>query len=237
MISAIAASTFTVVSYDRDPEFFHEHVSLSVHIGALAEPNEYINFIIMAAGHNPYLLPTMRNLGVLEYTPYNPQVMGTLVNLCRNSLAVCDMIRLFVFEDDIQLDDTDSFINFLSHNPMGSSTKAMEHIMQWYQNHDVRYFDYGIEGNLQHYGSEDPPEIEFDRARGIPIALINGLEDDVGDLRNSNEFFTEHNLGPIVYNGTYDYGHYSYYIGLNMTYLDDLYSVIQDYAPELISSY
>lgn len=120
--------------------------------------------------------------------------------------------------------------------PMGMSTKGMEQIMQWHMNHNIRYFDYGPDRNLLEYGSEEPPAISFERARGIPLILVDGLLDDATDYRAENDFYIEHQLGPIVFNGTYDYTHYSFYIGNDMSFVEDIYNAIQDFTPILISS-
>lgn len=139
---------------------------------------------------------------------------------------------MFQFGDDILLDDQDSFGNFMQHSPMGTSTKAVEHVMQWFQNHEMRYFDYGNTRNLIEYGFEEPPNISLQDSVGIPKIIINGKYDNVADYESANQIFIENNLGPIVFNGTYDYGHYSYFASVDMSYLADVNSAIQNYVPQ-----
>lgn len=142
-----------------------------------------------------------------------------------------------MLQDDIRINDPDAYSNYLAHTPAGTSMNAMIHLMQIYQSHEMRYFDYGAEQNEALYGQDVPPVISFDNVNGIPMLLINANTDRISDYNaDSNNFFLDRNLGPIVYNGTYFYNHFSFFSARDMTYLDDLYSVLQDYQPTLISS-
>lgn len=112
----------------------------------------------------------------------------------------------------------------------------MEHCRQWYATHEVRRFDYGTERNLEEYGTEIPPEIDFDPAFGIPLAVTSGLRDRISSWSDVNNFYLNRNLGPIVFNQTYNYNELSYFIAQDMSYLDDINGVIQDYMPHLLIS-
>ena len=56
---------------------------------------------------------------------------------------------------------------YLDHLPAGSSTEPIVHYAQLtlYEN-EFKRFDYGIEGNMEHYGTTTPPEYDLSKVQG-----------------------------------------------------------------------
>jgi pimeloyl-ACP methyl ester carboxylesterase len=77
--------------------------------------------------------------------------------------------------------DEDSYqglTNFTAHYPAGTSVKSLEHYEQLAKTTKFQDYDYGLNGNLERYGSSSPPEFDLSRAR-IPTALFIGGSDDL----------------------------------------------------------
>jgi hypothetical protein len=111
----------------------------------------------------------------------------------------------------------------------GASVKSFEHYGQTITSDSFRYFDYGKEENMKRYGSEIPPNFPLDKIY-VPIALFIGTADLLGTVKD-NEWFIPEISQAIVFNEMYEYGHKSFLIAKNMTYLNDIKDLLQEYHP------
>ena len=63
----------------------------------------------------------------------------------------------------------------------GTSPKNMVHWTQMMAADKIQLYDYGLDGNIEHYGSESPPlyklETLKERLANVPIMLLRGDED------------------------------------------------------------
>ena len=57
----------------------------------------------------------------------------------------------------------------MHHTPAGTSTKTVIHYIQEIKSKKFVQYDYGKDGNLEHYGQEVPPEFDI-KAVKTPIA-------------------------------------------------------------------
>jgi hypothetical protein len=55
----------------------------------------------------------------------------------------------------------------------GTSSMILEQISQIGRSGRFQYFDFGTRGNIQEYGTEEPPVFPLDQIR-VPIALLQG---------------------------------------------------------------
>lgn len=67
------SSTTSIAAYDLDPEFFHEHVSISIQKTTSTSNRTVTNLPTMPFFNHPFYLPTLRNLGILEILTYQPE--------------------------------------------------------------------------------------------------------------------------------------------------------------------
>lgn len=73
---------------------------------------------------------------------------------------------------------------YFGHYPAGSSFRNWQHIKQMHDSGKVADFDYGPEKNVQLYGQEKPPVIDFSPIEnaGIPIAMYVAKHDLIVQL-------------------------------------------------------
>lgn len=110
----------------------------------------------------------------------------------------------------------------------------MAHIVQSFRTKEVSYFDYGEEGNLEAYGQADPPRIPYEN-HDCPVAMYYSYEDDYADMEDGEWFADLLGDTVVTFNKYSGYSHFSFEIGKDMYYLDDMFDVLQDYPIEVSS--
>jgi len=71
---------------------------------------------------------------------------------------------------------------YWAHEPNGNSCKDIAHYAQAIQTGTNQMYDYGQEGNLQHYNQTTPPAYDVTQIPdSIPIALYSGGNDVLAD--------------------------------------------------------
>jgi gastric triacylglycerol lipase len=92
----------------------------------------------------------------------------------------------------------------------------------------MQKFDWGSESaNMQHYNQTYPPTINIDKLTGkVPVAMFVGTADDFGDTTDAE--WAEEQIKPVWYS-EFPAGHASFMIGKNMTYVDDVLSLLSKY--------
>ena len=64
----------------------------------------------------------------------------------------------------------ENLVRQLHHFPSGTAGKTIVHYAQMIESGKFCAFDYGEEGNLEHYGQNDPPVVNLSKTTA-PIAL------------------------------------------------------------------
>jgi len=118
---------------------------------------------------------------------------------------------------------------YLSHNPGGSSLKAISHFVQLVRSKKFSMYDYGIDMNKIIYNSAEPKEYNLKIIKNFPIALFNGTEDrlanpkDVEWLKNE---LGENCIMSKVYEGM---GHSTFLMAKDMSWFNDVVELIDMY--------
>jgi lysosomal acid lipase/cholesteryl ester hydrolase len=79
---------------------------------------------------------------------------------------------------------------YLSHQPGGSSLKAVAHFVQMCRSKKFVMYDYGTETNKIIYNKEVPCEYDLSSIHDFPIALFSGLDDKLANPKDV-EWLTE----------------------------------------------
>lgn len=82
-----------------------------------------------------------------------------------------------VHDEDPYVNDFTSVQIFWYNHPNGTSFKALRHWTQVIKVGEFRQFDYGKEGNLNVYGTEESPLYDLSKIKDVPIALLSGKYD------------------------------------------------------------
>ena len=75
------------------------------------------------------------------------------------------------------------------------------------------------------------PNVPLENINGVPIVILKGTLDLIADLQDVQ--WVEDQLGEnIVESLTYDYGHMSFMVAKDMSYMDDVLRLMAEY-PQL----
>jgi hypothetical protein len=119
----------------------------------------------------------------------------------------------------------------MGHFPTSASLQSLIHFAQLAGSNSMSKFDWGsASANQQHYnGSSSPPTINIDKMAGtVPTAMFVGKADDFGDTTDAE--WARDQIHPVWYS-EFPAGHASFMIGKNMTYVDDMLSIMSKYNP------
>lgn len=103
-------------------------------------------------------------------------VLGAEHDLCiAPGGYLCTLAMAAVFGSG-GLDSAVSIKAYLEHFPAGTSAKDMVHVSQLIKSQQFQRFDYGTAGNLERYGSQNPPAYDMSKLT-VPTALFFGQSD------------------------------------------------------------
>jgi len=163
------------------------------------------------------------------YELKNP-AFDTLLRLFCNAFgAVCDGISSF-FSDATPWNSKERSV-VESHRPASSaSLKQLVHYGQNIQEGVFRQFDYGSDdANIQVYGTNIPPVLDIADIEWVHIAMFVGAQDDLADITDTRSVKEKiHCLA--FYNEYQNMDHYSFSIGLDQTYMEDVFDLLDKYA-------
>jgi len=120
---------------------------------------------------------------------------------------------------------------YLDHLPEGTSTRPFVHYAQLYLSGKFESYDYGEEGNLEHYGQPNPINYDLGKVTA-PTAIFKADADDLADLIDIDLLVNE--LPNVVYDHLVDYEgwtHADYIVAMDADVL------VYDYILNLLSNY
>jgi pimeloyl-ACP methyl ester carboxylesterase len=119
---------------------------------------------------------------------------------------------------------------YASHQPGGSSLKAISHFVQLSRSKKFRMYDYGKEGNKMVYGSEEPKEYDLSTIHDFPIALFSGSDDKLASPKDVE--WLSNQLGEnVICDKRYEgMGHSTFLMAENMEWFNDVLEIIDLYA-------
>ena len=114
--------------------------------------------------------------------------------------------------------------------PRGHNLKTFELWSQIFINHRLAWFDYGEEENLKRYGSATPPAIDISKIKDVPIALMVGKYDKLVPINDSRWIKDNLDSSVLKFYQEYDYGHMTFIVGKEASYLDDVQKLLNEYS-------
>jgi len=121
---------------------------------------------------------------------------------------------------------------FFNHYPSGSSLKATNHFIQLFRSDKFHGYDYGKEANMFIYGQSEPKEYNLDDIKGVDIGLFAGVEDKLATLRDVRWLKEKlsKNKNVVEYKEYEKMGHLTFLMPLEMSWFDDVLSLIKKYT-------
>ena len=125
--------------------------------------------------------------------------------------------------------DPESMRIWSAHGQGGFSVRYLEQFIQNYLSNRFQQFDYGLSRNLETYGSEIPPLYDISAIQDIPIVLLSARYDEVCVPEDIDRVASEVSNSLVTHN-SYEFGHMGFYIGRDMSFLDDIADILSTYS-------
>jgi pimeloyl-ACP methyl ester carboxylesterase len=119
-------------------------------------------------------------LGIHEF--YLPNVIDKLLpGICNIDPNLCEF-DLNLIGGPTTFLNTSRISYYLHFEPNPTSVKNMAHWAQQVRTGTFAMFDYGTQGNIQHYNQPTPPQYELTNfPTSLPVAIFNGGDDYLAD--------------------------------------------------------
>lgn len=171
-------TSFFVMASMR-PEY-NDKVSLMVALSAVAWLSHAKSPIVtILAPHHKKLHTILKAFGVYEFQPSNSVVRIIQNSVCGKSLLaelLCsNLVFLLCGFNRDQLNVTNLPVIY-GHMPSGAATKQVAHYGQIATSGKFSKFDYGPDGNMQKYKTEDPPDYPVEKIT-TRVVIFAGGED------------------------------------------------------------
>ncbi|KPJ03003.1 PREDICTED: lipase 1-like [Papilio xuthus] len=124
-------------------------------------------------------LPALTSVGHCEVLSLGGIVQEIAAFLCKDYIAANTLCRVVMSSIDASHPGsvtTQTMRVLFGHFPAGTSTKNLAWYGQGLNTNTFQNFDYGVEENLQIYGSDQPPPYNLSQVT-VPIVIINGNND------------------------------------------------------------
>ena len=150
-------------------------------------------------------------------------------NFCNLIPYFCDDLSAF-FASGGEWNDSTAAMTATLRPQSATSFKSIIHYLQLISTGVFKQYDYGSdEENEKNYGSATVPLLNLGNIGNIPIALLVGAHDDLGDPEDSRVLSTE--LKNVVKYKEYDdMDHFSFVVGKDMKYVDDMITILSEYG-------
>jgi len=144
-------------------------------------------------------------LGNMEF--YLPAVAHSLLpDICKISPRTCDYGSTLFYGRNTYLNDTRLDL-YTDYEPFPTSAKNIIHWAQCVRTSTFQRYDYGKQGNMEHYNQPTPPPYKIaDFPPQLPLVLVTGGIDGLADPHDVALLTSELPTPPTVLYRA-DYGH------------------------------
>ncbi len=219
-----------IAAQGPDRDYLRSHVNLFVALSPVSYLTHQTSLLLSVAQRF--------RLGVIlgkafPYDVFSWSELPTMANLlCKVTFGVICEITVDVICGRSSVDNSDAITNLAAHFPAGTSVKDFEHYEQFIDREHFGRFDYGKEGNMEHYGVPEAPLYNVSKLE-MPTALFRGSKDTLGDPEDVKRLLKDLNGNKhIVFSKEYeDYSHLTWMVGLTDEWITDLKVLLKQYNP------
>jgi len=130
------------------------------------------------------------------------------------NITVDDLSRMDIFEGKFSWET--STLNVLHWKQMTVETSYI-----------FKMYDYGTKGNLQNYNQSSPPIFNLSNIT-FPVHLFVGEYDKLADMADATQLKNDLTGSPNVTYWLYPYTHGTFLLGKNVSYMNDVFAVLED---------
>ena len=154
--------------------------------------------------------------------------MGTF---CEALPHFCEKLQEGFFDFNSEIDNPLRVPDKVAHDPAGAGWRNIIHFGQIIKSKKFQRYDYGKTENMQRYGQETPPEYDLSKIK-VKMAIFQGDVDRLSDVEDDAWLLDESQSGLrsdlVVYHEMLHFGHWSFMIAKDMSYVDRLAKVIKE---------
>jgi len=181
----------------------------------------------------------MQFFGINDFLPTNAILQWLLPEACKVTPLLCESVIYAIAGLDLGDLDKSRLPVYTAHFPSGTSVRDMAHWAQGVRSDKFQKYDYGLIGNLAHYGQSSPPEYTFDGVSPPPMALFYGGNDDLADPTDVEKLISILPPSALVHVEKTDaYAHLDYVWGqsLNTTIYPTVINLAEQYCNRTLLS-
>ena len=213
------------------PDYFKSKVDLFVALAPIVRLDHNKNgAMTMASQINGILSDAIQEFHMYDLLPRGPEspLMG---DFCAHLPHFCEKLDDGFFDFDGKIDNAERWGDRESHSPNGSGWRNLIHYAQIIKDKKFQRFDFGKEENMKKYGTETPPEYDLSKI-SIKMAIMQGDLDMLSDTTDDAWLLDEKQSGLktdlVVYHEMLHFGHVSFMMAKDMSYVDRLVKVIHE---------
>lgn len=219
-----------IAAQGPDRDYLSSHVNLFVALSPVSYLTKQTSVLLSVARRF--------RLGVIlgkayPYDVFSWSELPTLGSfLCKVTLGIICEITVDVICGRSSMDNSAAITNLAAHFPAGTSVKDLEHYEQFIDWEHFGRFDYGKNGNIEHYGNAEVPLYNLSNLQ-IPTALFMGTKDTLADPDDVKQLLKDlEGNHHVVYSKEYeDYSHLTWMVGLTDEWINDLKALLKQYNP------
>lgn len=218
------------------PEYFNSVIRTAQYVATSFTLAQTTTTGIQIGASIPQMMRTLERLGIYTLQDDNDLLQNFQGSVCSFGTVFCMMFQgLTLGEINPVTDNPKGYDNMLYRGFSGLATHLVEHFIQSYRTKEVTWFDYGIQGNLEAYGTETPPLIDYS-LHDFPCALYYSPDDGSADMADAQ--WAADILGDNValFNSYPGQTHCGFCIGREMTFLDDMLEFLPNYPIERVAA-
>jgi len=173
------------------------------------------------------LASLLTKYGVNQFLPagFRESQLGHI--FCGIFSKECGNFLKFLVGADPDYDNVKQFNLILEHEPGGTSVMDAMHWRQQVLSARFCKYDYGVTGNIQHYGQPSPPDYNVSNIN-VPVYMFFGTEDSLVSPRDTQTLLDHLTGSPHVQYKEYPAGHMTYIWSKDISfYFQDLLNILQ----------
>ena len=176
-------------------------------------------------------------MGIYDLVPRNGITGPLMGHLCKLAPHLCIAMQEGFFDWDGKIDNASRVADKQAHSPSGSGWRNLVHYGQIIKAKQFQRYDYGSEGNMKEYNSATPPKYDLS-AIPVKMLILSGDVDQLGDKTDVDWLLDESQSGLksdlVVFTKVLHFGHVSFMMAQDMSYVQDVIKVIKPTAEETL---
>lgn len=210
-------TTQLFAGFSELPDYFNSNLNGFIGLGPITKLNHIKSSFLKVFGD--YGLDNFFNiLDITEVFPSPSSVNKLGAVICDNLYILCSGLLKVLSDNNMNNDDKNRFLVFVSHFPSGTSLKSLNHYSLIYK--EKEFINFKTKRKYDYYSKID-----------IPVSLLVGKEDKLSTPENAreirNNFWKNGNLH--FYKEYDNMGHATFFLTKTKEYINDVVRCLEDF--------